>query len=102
MARLCPDSDCCPSGNRRAAMKSVFVRSRGINGSDRQFSLEEGNNLFTGAEDFRRMFGVLTSLEEDLLLLGSSIFAADRACARGEREDYQRHIDITIPVVNVM
>ena len=81
-------------------MISYFVR-RGDNGDgncDRVF--EVGNNLFTGETDFKEAFGPLTSLEADLLLISASVFAADRATARGEREDITREIELLIPVVN--
>lgn len=81
-------------------MISYFVR-RGDNGDgncDRV--LEVGRNLFTGEDNFKEAFGSLTSLESDLLLISASIFAADRATARGEREDITREIELQIPVVN--
>ena len=63
--------------------------------------LEAGDNLKTGETDVHRCFGDVSSLEADLLLLASSIFAADRATARGEREDFQRNIELRVPVVNL-
>lgn len=63
--------------------------------------LVPGINLSTGETDFRRSFGVCDSIEMDLLLLASSIFAADRATPRGEREDICRHLRISVPVVNL-
>jgi 7-cyano-7-deazaguanine synthase in queuosine biosynthesis len=63
--------------------------------------LEAGGNLKTGEPDVQRYFGNVSSLEADLLLLASSIFAADRATARGEREDFQRNIELRVPVVNL-
>ena len=62
--------------------------------------LEAGTNLGTGEAKFRRTFGGLTSLESDLLLLASSVFAVDRCLQRGEREDFARGIELSIPVVN--
>lgn len=81
-------------------MISYFV-CRGDNGDgncDRV--LEVGRNLFTGEDNFKEAFGSLTSLESDLLLISASIFAADRATVRGEREDITREIELQIPVVN--
>ena len=46
--------------------------------------LSLSRNLFSGEEDFAKTFGEPSSLESDLLILASSIFAADRAYARGE------------------
>ena len=63
--------------------------------------LEVGSNLFTGEADFSSAFGPPTSMESDLLLLASSIFAADRATRRGEREDYARQFEIFVPVTNL-
>ncbi|MDQ2668799.1 MAG: 7-cyano-7-deazaguanine synthase [Gemmatimonadota bacterium] len=63
--------------------------------------LEAGDNLKTGESDVELSFGDVSSLEADLLLLASSIFSADRATARGEREDFQRNIELRIPVVNL-
>lgn len=63
--------------------------------------LESGGNLKTGESDVERSFGDVSSVEADLLVLASSIFAADRATARGEREDFQRNIEIRVPVVNL-
>ena len=81
-------------------MISYFVR-QGDNGDgncDRV--LEVGRNLFTGEDDFKEPFRPLTSLEADLLLISASVFAADRATVRGEREDITREIELQIPVVN--
>ena len=81
-------------------MISYFVR-QGDNGNgncDRV--LEVGKNLFTGEDSFKEVFGPLTSLEADLLLISASVFAADRATARGKREDITREIELQIPVVN--
>lgn len=62
--------------------------------------LSISRNLFTGEEDFTNAFGKLSSLESDLLILASSIFAADRAYARGEREDITRNVRLSLPIVN--
>jgi 7-cyano-7-deazaguanine synthase in queuosine biosynthesis len=59
-----------------------------------------GENLRTGIDDFRKFFTTSTSLEEDLLLVSSSIFAADLTFKRGEREEITRDIELVIPVVN--
>lgn len=82
-------------------MISYFIRRGGNEDGNCNYILEAGNNLFTGEEDFKKVFGLPTSLEADLLLIGASIFAADRATARGEREDITRRIELHIPVVNI-
>lgn len=63
--------------------------------------LQIGSNLKNGEGDFRRDFGGITTLELDLLNLAAGVFAADRGTARGEREDYSRELELTVPVVNV-
>jgi 7-cyano-7-deazaguanine synthase in queuosine biosynthesis len=82
-------------------MTSFFVRRSGLDSANCDFILEVGSNLITGEQDFKKNFGSVTTLEADLLLLGSSIFAADRACERGEREDTARRIDLHVPIVNL-
>ena len=59
-------------------------------------ALEVGKTLTTGENSFREGFGEPTSLERDLLRIGAAIFAADRAAARGEREDFARTIEPAI------
>ena len=81
-------------------MISYFVRRRGNEDGNCDRVLEVGTNLFTGEDDFKKAFGPLTSLESDLLLISASVFAADRATARGLREDIARRIELNIPVVN--
>ena len=82
-------------------MYSYFVRTRGSSDAANGHILEEGENLITGTRDFRAQFGSATSLEQDLLTIASSVFAADRASKRGERENISRHITLDIPVTNV-
>lgn len=65
------------------------------------FYLSLGEHIYTGAEQFRRTFGAITSLESDLLQLAGSVFAVDRGIARGEREDFARRFEISLPVVNI-
>lgn len=60
-----------------------------------------GDTLITGESDFTQAFGTPSTLEEDLLRIASTVFAADRAYARGEREDVNRRFEVSIPVVNV-
>lgn len=79
----------------------VWVTRDNVPNVEADLTLDTSSNLFTGEKSFIEEFGNPTTLEADLLLIGSSIFAADRACERGEREDYQRRIEISVPVVNV-
>jgi 7-cyano-7-deazaguanine synthase in queuosine biosynthesis len=62
--------------------------------------LVPGKNLVTGRDGFADRFGDLTSLENDFLLLASSIYAADLACKREEREAFIREIVLQVPLVN--
>jgi len=81
-------------------MSSFFIRRSGTENGGCDHVLEVDGNLFTGERDFESAFGPPTSLESDLLLIGSAVLAADRASERGEREDHARGIQLTIPVVN--
>lgn len=83
-------------------MISYFIRRGGNEDGNCDYILEAGNNLFTGEADFVEVFGQPTSLEADLLLMSASVFAADRATARGECEDIARRIELHIPVVNTI
>ena len=62
--------------------------------------LSVSRNLFSGVDDFSEAFGKPSSLESDLLILASSIFAADRAYVRGERENITRNVRLSVPIVN--
>lgn len=62
--------------------------------------LVPGDNLMLGSKDFIGYFGELTTLEQDLLLIASAVFAADRATRRGEREDVCRSLMLEIPIFN--
>lgn len=57
-------------------------------------------NLRTGIKEFANYFSELTSLEQDLLTVASTIFACDLAFKRGEREEITRSIEVTIAVAN--
>lgn len=57
-------------------------------------------NLVTGSKELEEQLGTLTSLEKDLLVVAASVFAADLAVARGEREAVTRNLELNIPVVN--
>jgi len=58
-------------------------------------------NLYTGKKEFVEKYGEATSLEQDLLVLSSAIFASDIATKRGQQHNFVRHIELTIPVVNL-
>jgi 7-cyano-7-deazaguanine synthase in queuosine biosynthesis len=62
--------------------------------------LKPDYNLRTGITDFSDFFAEPTSLEKDLLLVASTIYACDLAFKRGKREEITRDIEVTIPVVN--
>lgn len=57
-------------------------------------------NLYTGLQYFENEFGVVDSLEEDMLNLASGVYAADLAVIRNERENFLRTIELTVEVVN--
>lgn len=59
-----------------------------------------GENLKTGEVDFQKHFGEPSSVERDLLLLASSVFATDLLAKRGMREEITRDISLSLPVVN--
>jgi 7-cyano-7-deazaguanine synthase in queuosine biosynthesis len=63
--------------------------------------LQPGANLYTGIKPFARSFSAPTSLEADLFVVASTIFACDLAFKRGERENITRSIEVTVPVVNL-
>lgn len=62
--------------------------------------LEFGQNIFTGLKSFDDYFSNNTSLESDLLNLGSCIYAADLAVKRRELEEFIRTIEVEIEVIN--
>src|SRR5947208_5576320 len=79
----------------------VYDKQRPDEGSDGvDLWLQIGKNLRTGETDFVKHFKQITSLERDLLVLASSIFACDVAAKRGMREDITRDMHLTVPVVN--
>lgn len=63
--------------------------------------LIENKNLITGAKDLVSEFGDLSTIEQDLLTISSTILAADRASERGLREQYNRKISLEVVVHNV-
>ncbi|MBI4535678.1 MAG: 7-cyano-7-deazaguanine synthase [Ignavibacteriae bacterium] len=75
----------------------VFAKSQTAQGV---LALRPALNLRIANESLRSAFGSITSLEEDLLVMASSIFACDLAFKRGDRENFVRKISLKIPVVN--
>jgi 7-cyano-7-deazaguanine synthase in queuosine biosynthesis len=59
-----------------------------------------GENLKTGEGDFCKHFGDPSSLERDLLVLASTVFATDLLDKRKMREEITRDIRLSVPVVN--
>lgn len=82
-------------------MTRVFVRRSGTETGGADVVFEAGKNLDDGGKSFVKHFGSATTLEQDLLLLAASIFAADRSTPRGEREDLTRAIELSVPVINI-
>jgi 7-cyano-7-deazaguanine synthase in queuosine biosynthesis len=60
-----------------------------------------GDNLYIGESTVRRMFGGLTSLEQDLLTLAGGIYAADLAVKRDTLTSVVRTIEVHVEVVNI-
>ncbi len=83
-------------------MTKIFVRRDNADGSGYDVVLHAGKNLITGEKRFLELYGGITTLEGDLLLIAASILAADRCTPRGEREDYvSRGFELSIPIVNI-
>ena len=59
-------------------MTQVFVRHGGTQTNGCSVVLEPGANLQTGESKFKTLFGGITTLEADLLLIAATIFAVDR------------------------
>ena len=62
--------------------------------------LVPGENLVIDSGDVVRRVGPLSTLDQDLLTLSASIFAADLIVRRGEREAFTRNIDLVVGLVN--
>ncbi len=82
-------------------MTRAFIRRRGRDTGGASAVLEPGANLQTGEKKFAAIFGGITTLEADLLLIAASIFAIDRCVARQPREALVRGIEVSIPIVNI-
>lgn len=82
-------------------MSRYFIYRDADEASQPGIHLRVDQDVITGAQQLEKFFGPATSLELDLLLIAASVFAADRSTLRGEREDFARHLELSIPVVNV-
>lgn len=63
--------------------------------------LKFGEDIITGEKELASRYGSVSSLERDLLSIAAAVFAADRGSERGEREDFARRIELSIPVVRI-
>lgn len=63
--------------------------------------LKLDGDVITGRKSVEESFGEISSLEVDLLVIASSIFAADRGQQRGERERFARTFELHIPIINI-
>lgn len=81
-------------------MSQYFVYRDTDDSSRSGIHLRADQDIVTGATELQNSFGVATSLEQDLLLIAGSVFSVDRGTARGEREDFARTLELSIPVVN--
>jgi 7-cyano-7-deazaguanine synthase in queuosine biosynthesis len=64
------------------------------------YNLCPDKNLFTGTSYFEKIFGRLTSLEEDLFVFSSGVYASDLIVKREDREHFVRNIEIFVEVNN--
>lgn len=82
-------------------MSRMFIRRQSTEVGSGDFVLDVGQHVLTAEEQFESEFGDITSLERDLLLLGASVFAIDRGVPRGEREEFARSLELSIPITNI-
>lgn len=83
-------------------MTSVYVGLvGGVAATGFDISLNIGEHIYTGAGEFQQKFGSPTTLETDLLNIAATVFAVDRGLPRGEREEFARRIELSIPIVNI-
>ena len=81
-------------------MSQYFIYRDIDDSSQPGIHLRADRDVITGAAEFQNHFGTAASLELDLLLIAASVFAVDRGTPRGEREDFARRLELSIPVVN--
>jgi 7-cyano-7-deazaguanine synthase in queuosine biosynthesis len=67
---------------------------------DADLALVPGKNFVTGVDTFEQYFGKITSVEADLLVLSSAIYATDLAVKREKAEDFIRTIEVDVELVN--
>jgi 7-cyano-7-deazaguanine synthase in queuosine biosynthesis len=82
-------------------MIRVYVGFGESSPSGFDINLQLGHHVYTGHNDLEKKFGSVTSLEDDLLNLAASILAVDRGVERGEREEFARRIELSLPIVNI-
>ena len=80
--------------------RTVIVSSDKVDPKRADLVLRPEGNLYTGIKPFSTIFPSPTSLEQDVLLVASTVYACDLAFKRGEREHITRSIEVTVPVVN--
>jgi 7-cyano-7-deazaguanine synthase in queuosine biosynthesis len=91
-----------PDGFERGAIMSQYFIYRDTDDSSHPgIHLRADQDVITGASGFQNRFGTPTSIELDLLLIAASVFSVDRGTPRGEREDFARRLELSIPIVNV-
>ena len=81
-------------------MSQYFIYRDADDASQPGIHLRADHDVITGAAEFQSSFGTPTSVELDLLLIAASVFSVDRGTPRGEREDFARHLELSIPVIN--
>jgi 7-cyano-7-deazaguanine synthase in queuosine biosynthesis len=81
-------------------MTSVYVGAEEVPPPGFDILLKLDEHILTGSAEFQQKFGPPTTLERDLLSLAATVFAVDRGLPRGEREEFARRIELSIPVVN--
>lgn len=81
-------------------MSQYFIYRDTDDSSQPGTHLRADQDVVTGVAGFEHSFGAATSLELDLLLIAASVFSVDRGTPRGEREDFARRLEVSIPVVN--
>jgi hypothetical protein len=92
----------CPLESRRRPLMPTFHFYRGKPPSAPMGALLNlGLDVLTGEKDFSKNFTPVSTLEGDLLTLAAAVFAADRGCERGEREDFARSFELYVPIVNI-
>jgi 7-cyano-7-deazaguanine synthase in queuosine biosynthesis len=79
----------------------VYVGLGEVPAAGYDIHLTLGEHIYTGCAEFQKKFGPATTLESDLLNLAATVFAVDRGLPRGEREEFARRVELSIPIVNI-